>query len=498
MILTALAAVTLAPTILIKGGTVYDGTGGPGRAIDVRVQGDKIVAVGKLAATKGETVLNAKGMAVAPGFIDAHSHADEGIKAHPDAESQIRQGITLAVVGQDGGWEQPVKQALTDIEHLKPAINFASFSGEGGIRDRVMGKDFEHPANQRQIRLMGALVLQDMRDGALGLSTGLEYNPGYYSSTQELVELAKIAGHFGGMYISHVRDETNGQMKAFAEVVEIGNRAKLPVQISHIKLAVASQWSKFGDVRNLFTRVNKGRGAKPELTADVYPYLYWSSTISVLTNSRDWSNPKVWEQALADVGGAQNVRLTRYSVNPSWAGKTLADISSETGKAPAELIMEIIEKTKDGKGSESVVCTAMKEVDLRRFIAMPQVMFCTDGSIGGAHPRGAGSFPRILGRYVREQKVITLTEAIRKSTWLPASRFGLTDRGQIAVGKKADIVVFNPRTIIDKATPERPTLMSEGMMDVLVNGVVTLRNGMMTGKRGGKAVFKDVPRLRTS
>lgn len=496
--IASLAAVAVLPTILIRGGTVYDGSGTAGRKLDIRIQGDTIVAVGALKPTPGDKVLNAKGLAVAPGFIDAHSHADVGIKEHPDAESQIRQGITTAAIGQDGEWSGPVKKTLLDIQSQRPAINFASFSGEGGIRERVMGKDFEHAANQLQIRHMGAFVLQDMRDGALGLSTGLEYNPGYYSSTQELIELSKIAGHMEGIYISHVRDETNGQMKAFSEVVEIGNKAKLPVQISHIKLAVASQWSKFADVQNLFTRVNKGTGNHPRLTADVYPYLYWSSTISVLTNSRDWGNRKVWEQALADVGGARNVRLTRYSPNPSWTGKTLAELSQMTGKEPADLIMEIIDKTKDGKGNESVVCTAMREADLKRFIAMPNVMFCTDGSIGGAHPRGAGSFPRILGRYVREQKVLTLQEAIRKSTGLTAWRFGLTDRGRIGKGRKADIVVFNPRTIIDRATPERPTLLSEGMVHVLVNGVITLEDGTMTGKRGGKALFKAVKRLRTS
>jgi N-acyl-D-aspartate/D-glutamate deacylase len=199
----------------------------------------------------------------------------------------------------------------------------------------------------------------------------------------------------------------------------------------------------------------------------------------------------VWEDGLRDVGGAQNVRLVRYTVDPSWAGKTLADLSRRTGREPAELIMEIIEKTKDGKGQESIVCTAMREQDLRKFIARPEIMFCTDGSIKGSHPRGAGSFPRIFGRYVREQHVISLQEAVRKATSFPAARFGLADRGLIAKGKKADIVVFNPRTIIDRATPEDPTALSFGVIDVLVNGVPVLENGKMTGKRGGRAVFRQ-------
>jgi N-acyl-D-amino-acid deacylase len=211
----------------------------------------------------------------------------------------------------------------------------------------------------------------------------------------------------------------------------------------------------------------------------------------VLTNSRDWGNRKVWEDGLADVGGAQNVRLTKYSPNPGWEGKTLAQLSTTTGKAPADLIMEIIDKTRDKEDQESIVCTAMREQDLRRFIAMPEIMFCTDGSIGGSHPRGAGSFPRILGRYVREQKVISLAEAIRKSTWLTASRFGMLDRGRIAKGMRADIVVFNPKTIHDRATPEHPTTLSTGMIDVIVNGVVTLRKGKLTGARAGAVVLRQ-------
>lgn len=488
MLVSALAVALAPKSILIRGGTIYDGSGRPGVVEDVRIMGDSIADVGHLRARPGERVIQAKGLAVTPGFIDAHSHADGGIKQFPDAESQVRQGITTSVVGQDGGWEGPVRPYLLGIQAIHPAINFAAFSGEGGIRDKVMGKDFERVARPDEIERMKALVEQDMKDGAIGLSTGLEYNPGWYSSTEELIALGKVAARYHGIYISHVRDETNGEMKAFDELVRIGKESGMPAQISHIKLAVASMWDKFEAVRDLFDRTNKS--SPLTLTTDVYPYTYWSSTFSVLTNSRDWGNKKVWEDGLRDVGGAQNVRLVRYSPDPTWVGKTLAQISQMTGKDPADLIMEAIDKTKDGKGHEGIVCTAMREEDLRRFIAMPESMFCTDGSIKGEHPRGAGSFPRIIGRYVREQHVLSLTEAVRKATSFPAWRFGLADRGRIAKGMKADIVVFDPRTIIDRATPENPTVLSTGVVDMLVNGVPVLEGGKMTGLRGGRAVFR--------
>src|SRR5579862_1364761 len=219
---------------LIQGGTVYDGTGSMGRIEDVRIEGDTIVAVGRLRPLSGEHVVRAKGLAVAPGFIDAHSHADEGIKKYPDAESQVRQGITTSVVGQDGGWPAPVKDYLLGIEKVHPAINFASFSGEGGIRGKVMGKGYERVARPDEIEKMEALVEQDMKEGAIGLSTGLEYNPGWWSNTEELIALGKVAAKYHGMYISHVRDETNGEMKAFRELVRIGSESGMPAQISHI------------------------------------------------------------------------------------------------------------------------------------------------------------------------------------------------------------------------------------------------------------------------
>jgi N-acyl-D-amino-acid deacylase len=487
--LAALLTIAIAqhePSVLITGGLVYDGKGGKPYLADVRIRGNKIDAIGKLKPGPGDEVLKAFGKVVAPGFIDAHSHADGGIFTNPDAESQVRQGITTAVVGQDGGWSKPVAQALRAIEAAKPAINFAMFSGHGGIRTQVMGKDFERKATAAEVAKMAALVEQDMKDGALGLSTGLEYNPGYYSSTEELIELARIAGRHHGIYISHVRDETHGVFDSFEELERIGSEGRLPAQISHIKMAVTTVWGK-ADRALRFLHL----GSRSGITADVYPYLYWQSTIRVLTNSRDWGNRQVWVDALKDVGGPQSVRLTVYSVNPSWAGKTLQEISKLTGKEPADLIMEIIEATKDGKGSESIVCQSMIEEDLKKFIKHPLVMFCSDGAINGTHPRGAGSFPRILGRYVRELKVLTLQEAIRKMTSFPAWRFTFRDRGTLEPGKIADVVVFHPAQIADMATPANPRALSVGMIHVLVNGRPVLRDGKMTTARPGIALRRQ-------
>lgn len=472
------ASLFLAPSsILISGGLLVDGSGSKPRLADVRISGSAIVAVGSLKHIRGETVVNAKGLVVAPGFIDAHSHALGGIEKEPTAISQLMQGITTAVGGQDGGWSQSVAKEFADIERIRPTINFALFSGHGGLRAEVMGKDYKRIATQAEIERMKTLFADDMKAGSLGLSSGLEYDPGYYSDTNELVQLAKVAK--GGMYISHVRDEADKAMDAFQELAKIGKDGSLHAQISHIKLGSKAVWNKTSEVLKLIE--------KEKLTADVYPYTYWQSTIAALSPSRDWENDEIWVKALDDVGGPANVRLSAYSPNPNWVGKNLAEISNETGKTPIKIIQEILRTTND-EGRQSVVVTAMQESDLIQFIKSPRIMFCSDGSIGGSHPRGAGSFPRILGRYVREQKVISLQEAIRKMTSFPAQVFKLTGRGIIKPRYVADIVVFDPKTITDHATPTDSRALSTGVREVFVRGVHTVRQAKLTGARAGVAI----------
>lgn len=482
-----------ATSLLIRGGLVVDGTGRPGRVADVRVESGRIAAVGRLAPREGERVLEAAGMVVAPGFIDAHSHTSGSMEESPTLESQVRQGITTAIVGQDGGSTLPISQFFADVAKFRPAINFATFAGHGSLRRLAMGEDYKRPLKDAELQVMKDGLDQAMKDGALGLSSGLEYDPGYYSNTVELIELAKVASRYGGMYISHVREDgTHGMQQALEELKLIAKEAKLPAQISHIKLAVAAKWFKAGDILKWIAESWK-QGY--DLTADVYPYLYWQSTITVLTLDRNWENREVWVKALADVNGPGNVLLTRYTPDPAWQGKTIEEISKSTGKDAIEVIQEIVRKTHgpNATGSESIVCTSMNEQDLGAFLKDPNVMFCSDGSHGGSHPRGAGSFPRIFGRYVRELKTLSLEEAVRKATSFPAHRFGLSDRGLIQVGKAADIVVFDPKRIVDRATTSNSRAMSEGVIHVLVNGVPVLESETMTGARPGLGLRRGQP-----
>jgi N-acyl-D-amino-acid deacylase len=470
-------------TILIREGMVFDGLGQDPRRVDLRISESKILEIGKLRRRSGEEVIEAKGMFVAPGFIDAHSHAAGGIIKDPGAISQVSQGITTAVCGQDGGWSQSLENEAAEIQAVKPNLNFAFFSGHGGIRAQVMGNGYKRSATKPEIEQMKRLVEADMRWGAIGMSSGLEYDPGYYSTTEELEALAQAVKPFGGMYISHVRDEADRAFSAFDELLRIGKSAKIPAQISHIKLCSSGVW---GQSQKALEFIDKHG-----LTADVYPYLYWQSTMAALTPSRDWSDRKIWEKGLSDVGGPANVRLTRYSKNPSWEGMTLAELEKNLGKDAISLIQEIMKSTENGEGSQSVVVTAMREDDLIQFLKHPRVMFCSDGSIGGSHPRGAGSFPRLFGRYVREKKIMSWKEAIRKATSLPAKTFGLKNRGQIKKGYFADLVIFDPKTILDRATPTNPTALSKGIRDVMVSGKWSLRNGKTADGSGGQILKRD-------
>ncbi len=489
-------------SILLTGGTLVDGTGARGRRADVRVAGDKIVEIGgRLAPRPGERILDATGLVVAPGFIDTHSHADGGLLGNPDAEVMIRQGITTSVVGQDGGSAYPLAQFFRDLEQKHVALNIASFVGHGSARGFALGSDYKRAATPAEVLRMRAYVAEGMRAGALGLSSGLEYDPGLYGTTEEVIACAKVASAYGGMYISHVRDEENEALTSFRELIRIADEGRLPGQISHIKLGSSPVWNKAGEVLKMMADASR-RGVS--VTADVYPYTYWQSTITVIIPTRDWDDRKQWETGLAEIGGAQNVLLTSYSPDPSREGKTIAEIAQASGKDAVTVIQEIVQKTHGpgANGRESVVVTAMQESDLKAFLAAPNVMFCTDGGLRPSHPRGAGSYPRILGRYVREQHVLPLAEAVRKATSLPAARMGFLDRGRIAPGYKADLVLFDPATIIDQATTAKPAAPPVGLPYVLVNGQVVLDNGKITGahpgqvlRRGASAAPKTAARL---
>lgn len=475
---------------LISGGLLVDGTGASPRRADVRISGRVISAVGTLKPIRGERVVQARGLVVSPGFIDAHSHADGGWTDAPDLESQIRQGITTAVVGQDGGSATPLETLRRAVRERRPALNFVSYVGHGTLRRLAMGADYRRVATPAELTAMSERLKSDLASGAVGLSTGLEYDPGFHSETSEVIELARVAAAGGGRYISHIRNEDDRAFESFDELFRIAREAPIPSQISHIKLGSQRVWGRASDALG---RISEARASGLSITADIYPYLYWQSSATVLNPARDWDDLSAWETSLQSIGGAAKVHLVRYTPRPEWAGRTLAELSTREGKSPPEMLRAIARNTRgpDGSGSESVVVEAMQEADLRKFIRSPLVMFCSDGGPLSAHPRSAGSYPRVLGRYVRELRDLRLEEAIRKMTAFPASVFGLRDRGRVAAGLRADLVLLDPVRVRDQATISDPKARPVGIQWVFVNGRAVLAKGVMTGERPGRFGMDD-------
>lgn len=471
-------------TVAIVGATLIDGSG-RGAITDsvVLLKNDTIIAAGKRSQVQvpsGARVIDAAGLVVAPGFIDAHNHSDRGFSNDPSAASQVSQGITTVVVGQDGGSAFPVGEFLQELDKKPIALNVLTFVGHATVRERVMGEDTDRLARPEEIEKMRQLVDQAMREGAMGLSSGLEYETGKPASTEEVVALAKVAGAHGGIYISHIRDEADKTFEALAEAIQIGKEARIPVQISHIKLGTLKVWGKAKQVVEL---INKARSRGQDVTADCYPYDAWSSTIRVLIPSGRHDDPIDVARGLADVGGPANITIVSCRAHPEYEFKTMAEISKEEKILPVELYMKIVRD-----GGAGVVCHSMKDADIQMFYRQPWVMVSSDGGIGSRHPRGAGTYPRVLGRYVREQRWLSLPEAIRKMTSFPAARFKLHDRGLIRAGFKADLVLFDPVRVIDRATFRDPQLVAEGVKRVFVNGIEVWNEGKATGERPGQAL----------
>ena len=474
-------------TIVILGATLIDGSGRASlRDSAIVLRGDSIVAVGRRGRVKipaDARVIDARGMVVAPGFIDAHNHSDRGFSTDPSAASQVSQGITTVVIGQDGGSPFPVGEYLARLDQNPIALNVLTFVGHATVRSRVMGEDTNRHATPAEVEKMKQLVEEAMRDGAIGLSSGLEYETGKPASTAEMIALARAASAFGGIYISHIRDEADKTFDALNEAIQIGREARLPVQISHIKLGSVAVWGRAGEAVAL---INKARSRGQDVTADCYPYDAWSSTIRVLIPSGRHDDPTDVARGLADVGGPANITIVSCSAHPDYEFKNMEEISRREGITPVELYMKIVRD-----GGAGVVCHSMKDSDISTFYRQPWVMVSSDGGIGSRHPRGAGSYPRVLGRYVRELHWLTLPDAIRKMTSLPAQRFKLRDRGLIHAGFKADLVVFDPKTIIDRATFQEPQLTAVGVQRVFVNGVEVWSDGKVTGERSGRALRRS-------
>jgi N-acyl-D-amino-acid deacylase len=470
---------------LIVNAWIVDGTGTDGRRGAVRVAADRIVAIGELEPAAGEAVVDAGGLALAPGFIDTHSHHDRGLFEKREAMAAVTQGITTIVAGQDGESAYPVRELFARMGREPPAINVASYVGHGDVRSAAMGEDFRRHATAAEVARMRELVDEAMHAGALGLATGLEYDPGIYSSSEEVIELARVAAMHGGRYVSHVRSEDRYFWAAIDEILRIGREAAIPVQISHLKLAMVDWW---GQSRRLLDLLDGARRAGIDVTADVYPYEYWQSTLTVLFPERNFGDRAAAEFALRSIAPPDGLLLARYGPEPALAGMTVAQIAARRGTDSATTLMDLIARAEAAGGDESVIGTSMRADDVAALIAWPHSNICSDGELAGGHPRGAGAFTRVLRVYVREQKLLTLEQAIHKMTGLSAAHAGIADRGVIRPGAYADLVLFDPAQVADRSTTAEPQARSVGIHKVWVNGVLVLDAGQATGAHPGRAL----------
>ena len=513
--------------IVIRNGLVFDGLGTPGRPLDVVIANGRIVSLARKATERGAVEIDAHGLAVAPGFIDIHSHGDGSLWDDPRAESLVRQGITTIVVGQDGSSRAPratgegreddarrqfatFAELWAAIDKLHPAVNVASMVGLGTIRDVVVGGD-DRPATPQELARMEQFVRAAIADGACGASTGLEYTPGAFAPRDELIALCKPLASRKLPYATHMRNEDDRLIEAIDEAIAVARGAGCPLQISHLKTQGPRNWGKLDTA---FARVAAARAAGCDAAFDRYPYVayqtgltnlfpVWSrdgSTAAFLGRLTDPSTAdKIKQETLAKVeliGGWDNVMIANVadaSDRPA-EGARLGTYAKGQNMDPYAMAMALLQRS---RGNVGMVGFAMSEDNLDRILAHPQGMVCSDGGAfavdgpsrrGHPHPRGLGTFPRVLGRYVRERKALTLTQAIHKMTAQSASRIHLADRGRLAPRMAADVVVFDPATVADKATYEEPFQYPVGIATVIVNGAVALRDGERGANHTGKAL----------
>jgi dihydroorotase/N-acyl-D-amino-acid deacylase len=497
--------------LLIRNVRILDGTGAPWFRGDLAVRGDTIAAAGHVPAAEAGTVIDGKGLVLAPGFIDIHTHARRGILQVPTADNYTRQGVTTLVEGQDGSSPVPLAPFLDRVAAARPSANFGMLIGQGSVRESVLG-NVDRIADPAELARMVQLVSDGMRDGAFGLSTGLFYTPGSFSPTEEIIPLARAAGVMGGIHVSHMRDEASHIIDSVRETIRIGEMGGLPTQITHHKIIGTENWGKSVETLRL---VEEARARGVDVTIDQYPYTASSTSIAAalmpkwaLEGSRQDVVKRLTDpeqrgrikQAVINMlkherGGGDPTRVAISSCrwDPSLDGKNLSEVTRGFGMEPtienaAEAAMRIEER-----GGAQGIFHAISEEDLQRILRFPLTMIASDGEVTvfgkeSPHPRSYGTFVRVLGVYVREKQVLQLEEAVRRMTSLPAMRLGLADRGIIRPGMKADLVLFDPQRVRDRATFENPHQYPEGIMTVVVNGQVIFDGKGMTAARPGRVL----------
>ena len=511
LLLTVAAPGAQAPPVydlVIAGGQVIDGSGSPARRADVAIKDGRIAAIGANLRSQGQDVIDASGLVVAPGFIDLHTHADNAAN-RPEAENFVRMGVTTIIAGNCGSSALNVGEALEEVRQTGLAVNFATLIGHNTVRGEVMGNADRRPTLP-ELAKMKSLVWQAMADGAVGFSTGLQYTPGIYAHAPEIVELARVAGSSGGVYASHMRNEGTKLEEAVMETIRVGQTAGARVQISHLKVDSPSHW---GASAKALALIDAARERGTIVAADQYAYTAASSSLGI--RLPDWAreggqtqmierlnDPATWQKIKAEMRGLLAERglsdlsfavVASYGADPSLNGLSMKQVAarlkgSDSAEAQFEAAREMLLA-----GGASMVYHFMSEEDIERIMKHPHVGIASDSSIltpgrGVPHPRGYGNNARVLGEYVRKRQVISLPEAIRKMTSLPGEHFRFADRGLVKEGFAADLVIFDPATVSDTATFERPHAYPTGIPHVIVNGVPVIRAGEHTRARPGQAL----------
>ena len=492
---------------LITNVVIYDGAGSPPFNGSVEFKDELIVKVytSQPQSKQYQSIIDGGGLALVPGFIDTHSHHDIGIDEQPLAVSAVTQGITTIVRGVDGFSDIPASKTNTSLSNnyfslkefkeyfsgIPVAINMASFSAHNSIRYQVMGNDFRRVATNDEMELMEKLVIDDMEEGAYGLSTGLEYDPGIHSASEEVIRLTSAIADFDGRYKSHIRSEDREYWEAINEIIHIGKETGVPVNVDHFKLNGVFNWGRTKEVLDI---LNRAREAGVNITADVYPYEAWSSSITTLYPERNFTDIEETNYILEKLSAAEDIRFSHHAVHPEYVNKTVADIAKMEGITEAEALSSLSEESyrlsQAGKSIEMVVAKGMVDRDVRELLNWPFANVCSDGELICGHPRGCGTFSKVLSEYQGSEGIGSVERIIYKMTGLSAKTVGIENRGLIEPGNHADFVLINLKQIKDNSTFLEPKKLSDGIHSVWVNGMRVLDDGKFTNAKPGKILLK--------